>query len=331
MIAIDDTATIYVACPGNYATGGPELLHQLCHELRKSGFDSKMYYYHHENPDDPVHPEFKKYQCPWTVAIQPTSKDALIVPECDTWLARYYRGTRIVMWWLSVDYYFKSLHKPLIEKLKNLRRGRVPIGTLEAIKKRSFEHLAQSRYAMDFLKRNGIESGYLSDYLNEDILAEASKVDIRKKENIVAYNPRKGFEFTSQLIVASPTTRFIPIEKMSRQEVIALLAKSKVYIDFGEHPGKDRIPREAAMLGCCVITGRRGAAAFDGDLPIPSGYKFEDRAQSIPAILDTINACLSDYPKRTADFEAYRAVTKAERAFFVESVSACFMRKAGGV
>lgn len=54
------------------------------------------------------------------------------------------------------------------------------------------------------------------------------------------------------------------------------MSKSKVYIDFGNHPGKDRIPREAAISGCIVITGKRGAAAFAEDVCIPETYKFDE-------------------------------------------------------
>lgn len=50
---------------------------------------------------------------------------------------------------------------------------------------------------------------------------------------------------------------FKPIINMTRDEVIRELQRAKVYIDFGNHPGKDRIPREAAILGCCAIVGKR--------------------------------------------------------------------------
>ncbi|MCX7738527.1 MAG: hypothetical protein N2Z80_03840 [Hydrogenothermaceae bacterium] len=67
--------------------------------------------------------------------------------------------------------------------------------------------------------------------------------------------------------------------------MIDILKKAKVYIDFGNHTGKDRIPREAAMLECCVITGRRGIAKYREDVPIPENYKIEDKVENIPLIL----------------------------------------------
>lgn len=56
--------------------------------------------------------------------------------------------------------------------------------------------------------------------------------------------------------------RWVPLIGMTTEEMRSCMSKSKVYIDFGNHPGKDRIPREAAISGCIVITGKRGAAAF---------------------------------------------------------------------
>ena len=50
---------IYIACPANVATGGPELLHQLCHKLRKKGYISYMYYYGRKSAN-PVHERYEK-------------------------------------------------------------------------------------------------------------------------------------------------------------------------------------------------------------------------------------------------------------------------------
>ena len=108
------------------------------------------------------------------------------------------------------------------------------------------------------------------------------------------YNPKKGIEFTRQLIEAAPDLNWVPLENMSNEEVRGKLKTSKVYIDFGDHPGKDRFPREAAISGCCVITGKRGSAAYD-DVPIPE------------------------------DFDGYRSTIKAEKNKFIEDVRSIFM------
>jgi hypothetical protein len=108
--------------------------------------------------------------------------------------------------------------------------------------------------------------------------------------------------------------------------VIKTLQKAKVYIDFGNHPGKDRIPREAAILGCCVITGKRGSAAFFEDVPIPDEYKFEDKEKNIPKIIDKIKDCLENYEKRYEDFDYYREVIKNEPQKFIEDLRKIFIK-----
>ena len=126
------------------------------------------------------------------------------------------------------------------------------------------------------------------------------------------------------MIEAAPDLNWVPLEDMSNEEVRGKLKTSKVYIDFGDHPGKDRFPREAAISGCCVITGKRGSAAYD-DVPIPEEYQFEDSVTSIPAIVETIRECLVDYDRRMRDFDGYRSTIKAEKNKFIEDVRSIFM------
>ena len=187
--------------------------------------------------------------------------------------------------------------------------------------------MVQSHYAMHFLVKNEISKDriyFLSDYLNEKFLK--NKVDLSKKEDIVAYNPKKGFSFTKKIISSAKDIKFVPLIDMSREEVIETLKKAKVYIDFGNHPGKDRLPREAAILGCCVITGRRGSAAFFEDVPIPEEYKIEDKEENIPKIIDKIKECLENFEAKYKDFEYYRQIIKYEPRKFLEDLKKIFVK-----
>lgn len=187
-------------------------------------------------------------------------------------------------------------------------------------------HLCQSHYSYEFLtSRLGVpkeKSYYLSDYINTDFLN--SEVDFDSKENVVVYNPKKGAKFTSEIIKQGSSIKFIPLINMTKQEVIETLKKAKVYIDFGNHPGKDRIPREAAILGCCVITGKRGSAAYNEDLPIPADYKFEDKVENIPLILSKIRDCIDNFQDRLKDFENYRMIIRKEQDKFIEDLKSVF-------
>ena len=75
---------------------------------------------------------------------------------------------------------------------------------------------------------------------------------------------------------------------MTRNEIIRLLQRVKIYIDFGNHSGKDRIPRETAILKCCVMTGLRGSAKYKEDVNIPFDYKFEDKNENISKVIGKI-------------------------------------------
>jgi len=113
---------------------------------------------------------------------------------------------------------------------------------------------------------------------------------------------------------------------MSRDEVIKTLQKAKVYIDFGNHPGKDRIPKEAATLGCCVITGKKGSAAFFEDVSIPEEYKFKDKEENIPKIVDKIKDYFKNYEERYKDFSYYGEVIKNEPQRFIEDLKKIFVK-----
>jgi hypothetical protein len=164
----------------------------------------------------------------------------------------------------------------------------------------------------------------LSDYLNNRFIE--SNFDPKVKDNIVVYYPTKGLFFTKKIIRLCPSIKFIAIQNMTRNEVISLLKRAKVYIDFGNHPGKDRIPREAAILGCCVIVAKRGSAKFAEDVPISEEYKFEDVNNNISNILYKIRDCLDNYERRYSDFDNYRKVIRKEPEKFVNDLNQIFVK-----
>jgi len=167
--------------------------------------------------------------------------------------------------------------------------------------------LYQSYYALHFLQNNNaIYYQPLFDYINDNFIKESLNTTF-VKEDIVCYNPRKGIEYTSEIVKMMPDVQFVPLFNMSREQVIETLKKSKVYIDFGFHPGKDKFPREAALMNNCVIAGFRGSAMFYNDVPIdPLKYKFNvDDLSEVP---NAIRDCLNNYDERIKDFALYKNV-----------------------
>jgi len=135
---------------------------------------------------------------------------------------------------------------------------------------------------------------------------------------------KKSFSFTRKIIKHASEIKFVPITNMTRQEVIETLQKTKVYIDFGNYPGKDRLPREAAILGCCVITGKREAAKYFRDVSIPEEYKFEDKEENIPLIVEKIKNCFENYERHYKNFENYRNIIKGEPEKFIKDLKNIF-------
>jgi len=347
---------IYVGCPANTKTGGPELLHQLAHHLRKDlNINSYIYYFNFNNKkfSSPVHPEFEIYGNPYITGldeIEDNRKNILIVPEIYQGinLLRNFKNIRRGIWFLSVDNYYISrltkkdflitrvinkiskilIKKTLLDLDINSQKVLAKLVNKYDYKKDPILNLSdfyifQSRYAFEYFKALNPKY-YLSDYLNESFLK--IQTDLSQKKNIVAYNPKKGFAFTKKIISLAKDIKFIPLINMTREEVIKTLQRAKVYIDFGNHPGKDRIPREAAILGCCVITGKRGSAAFFEDVPIPDEYKFEDKEENIPKIIEKIKDCFKNFEERYKDFEYYREFIRNEPQKFIEDLKKIFVK-----
>lgn len=317
-------ASIYIIAPGGFQSGGPELVHQLCHNLRQKGVDAAMVYApffrSFDTPD-----RFKKYDVRVAKVSDISPRDIVVLPEVYSGYIKRFKRQRVFFWWMSVDFYFSSNNWKYA-----LRSGMLP-WNFHDIKARPFpthveKHLVQSEYAREFLKQHDVFNiETLSDYLNDDYFLD--QVDRNtEKEDIVAYNPSKGWEFTEKIIAAAPETTFVPIKNMTRDEVIALLRRAKIYIDFGNHPGKDRIPREAAMLGCCVITNRRGSAANSVDVPIDSSYKIDDSDPNFASKAAVkIAHTMEEFKARTHDFDKYRDSIRSEPALFGHDIDRIFL------
>ena len=52
----------------------------------------------------------------------------------------------------------------------------------------------------------------------------------------------------------------IELKGFNNKQIINIFKKTKIYLDFGYHPGKDRMPREAVLFNNCIITNKRGSA-----------------------------------------------------------------------
>lgn len=341
MLKLTDSSIIFVHCPAGVVTGGAELLHQLVSELNDNGRDARIVYFGDAPRELPA--DYRCYNVKIAERVDDAPQNVEVLYEGCYHMAFDNRRIQKVLWWLSVDNFYKcSVHslspadmfgfsvrlgfKSLFHRAKRLfhvGRCRGQAMSLKKLRNLDAVNGFQSEYARDFLERHGFENlAPLKDFINTEHIGGFDKA---LKDNVVLYNPKKGAGFTRKLIAAAPDIHWVPLQGMSRARLIEVMRRAKLYIDFGNHPGKDRLPRECAMNGCCVITGMRGSAAFYGDVMIGSEYKFDEKQASVADIIACIRRTLADYDNVINDFARYRDMISSEKEEFACQVKDLFL------
>ena len=346
---------LYAITSGDITSGGPELMHQLVDAVNAAGGRASVLYYPFDRAFAVPAPD-RNYNVPVARWAEVPEGARVVLPETFAHLLPQLRAHRTYFWWLSVDLYFRSLVTgevrgripsgllPLARRISRWHPVAVAIARLTAARTREAEqarartfagvhcHLYQSEYARLFLEsRSWAPAASLGDYVNQGYLEAAGGRSADAREDLIAFNPAKGFEQTQAIMAAvaaraGDRVRFVPLVGMTRDEVRDILARAKLYIDFGYHPGRDRFPREAAIMGACVLVNRRGSAANPIDVPLPDAYKVDDQRygfadEASVKILDI----LDDFERHHAVFEGYRATIAAEPATFVRDVRRLFL------
>lgn len=330
---------IYILAPYKTATGGVELAHQLVDYLRNNKFNAYIIYMSGLNisTKQDITNEYLKYNIKTTNKIEDDSENILILPEIYFEYVLKYKNIQIGCWWMSVDNHYKQnicfkdafgFEKNIISKLRILGsfvlgRGYQYKNSNKLLKKEEnrITHYYQSHYAQYHLYKIGFSKiKPLTDYINTDFIDN----HILNKENIVLYNPSKGYEFTKKIINNLKGFTFIPLKGLTRAELKILMQRAKIYIDFGHFPGKDRLFREAVLNNCCILTGKLGASYFYEDVPISEEYKFETSNRNINHICSKIKYVLDNYNECNKDFNYLRKKTLQEKEQFYKEIDDIF-------
>lgn len=111
--------------------------------------------------------------------------------------------------------------------------------------------------------------------------------------------------------------RICKLDNMTHAETLAAVANSKVFIDFGTHPGKDRIAREAAILHCIPIVHYAGAAMLKEDVPLPDYLKPQTELFLTDGhIKNLIKILISNHQSVLDELSTYREQIDEEKAIF---------------
>lgn len=282
---------IVVTCVAGTVSGGPEALHQLVDMVNQIEPGAGAICY---APYEGVHrkfPQYDKYDTPIIMKDKIPHDAVVVFPEILPDHGLQF-PQRKALWWLSVDNFVKD-HTQYLEMFSY--------------------HLTQSEYAREYVKSIGYESIMLTDYIN-DVFESNSNLS---KDSFICVNPSKGGHLIKEFKNNNLDYNIIELSQMDRETVKSNLSRSKIYIDFGHHPGRDRFPREAVLSDCVLLATNYGAAKNDVDIPIDSWYKFD----SMDLVREKVDEIVSNYQQHLNAQSNYKNNILKQKEIFKLEVS----------
>ena len=290
---------IVATCPGGAETGGPEALHQFVSMANEISPGSASICYFPFDASHEVPREYVKYENPIIRRGDIPDGALVIIPEIWTHLLPEFTQP-CAIWWLSVDAFYQ-------------RSGKMEVA------RQATAHFAQSDYAYRHLHNEyGLSPMMLTDYVSESFLtpdADTSVDPLRVAVSPPVGNRRERWARRRAIRKIKHEFKQVDVVElggMSRDRLKSELSSAAVFVDLGRHPGKGRMPREAALLNAVVLMARRGSAANRIDTPIDDRYKFD----GIDDLLPKLQAVLSNLAEHRDSQEGYRVGIRAERESF---------------
>ena len=299
---------VFMYCP-YVRTGGPECLHQYCDMINQMGGDAALYYAHqnsfgkgtisHNSLTDVAPMLYTEYYTNLKRAtrVEDDAANILIIPSIlkASWARASYKNIRIAVSWLGFggDGEFNLSDPALIHLFQSW-----------TLKKYVLE---RAPAPVDFFD--------LDDYISVD-----PTVTPGRKSDIVAFNPAK--DKTTGDLCKQAGISCVPLSYFNHHDLLSVLGTCKVYVDFGTHIGRDRIPREAALMGCVVITNKVGTAANYEDVAVTT------RLDESP--LELIKAAFENYETMVASQEGYVQAIRGQKAKFAEQIKAFLLKYGQG-
>jgi hypothetical protein len=312
---------VFIVCPGRTTSGGPELCHQLADTLNRDQAGRASVVYWPFSRRFTTAESYSGYDARPALREDITAGSVVVLPETYGSLLEEFPGCDVYYWWMSVNNFYREAGVEVADRLAKIRR-------LVSV------NLYQSEYARMFCAANRLTHAQrLGDRLAPIYLEAIKHPRSGPRRNIVAYNPAKGLARTAAVLRALDSgwrvaPKVVALQGLSPSQVATVLSTVKVYVDFGEHPGKDRLPREAAALGACVVTNQRGSAGNAVDVPIPDEFKVDDRRHGFERrAADKIHHLIDDFDNQAPRFDGYRAAIAAEAARFTADARATFRSK----
>ncbi len=273
--------TVVIVCPA-CMTGGPESLCQIADELKKTGFDVYMLWLCKDNVACKKNINGLWYLCGSETDFAPLSykndydifyldknvildsSTLIIVPEiwCD--YLPFFEGAKKMIAWLSITNVHASHQSNTVRKLIDQKS----LYLMDCI------HVVNGPWVQKTLEAWGAKPYVVNTYINLRYLHPQQGI---KVNNTIAYNPSKGKKLGRSFISKYPNYDYISLKRLDTLGMINALDRAKIYIDFGNFPGRERIPREALLRDCVIFIHNVGCATDYDSFPIEDYFRFSDK------------------------------------------------------
>jgi len=272
---------IYFVCP-YLMTGGPECLHQWCDMINTLGCaDAYMYYTQCVvkqaetlYDDSPILYTEKYKNIKRSLEIEDFKENMVFYPNLPG--SDAVTNARIVIACLGIPSFTPIL-------------GYIYV----------FQSFGAKQHLLSISK--DIEWFDIDDYIHDMYVSQSYQR--YPKSKVITYNILKDHITPTIMdcnrLVGRPV---LPTETFfgnTAEEVIEKLKKSIIYSDLGNHLGRDRIPREAALLGCVVVVMNNGTAKYKEDVPLSLV------AKDVKEAYDMIQKALEEPEKYLKEQEIY--------------------------
>lgn len=333
----DKPRQIFVLYHRGLRTGGPEALHQLVSTLRGLGEEAFLVA-HPATVGNSRVDQYKVYDAPEAVAVVDEPGNMVVVPETYIEDVFGYQHARKMIWWLSIDNSLAFMAERLWERTPGGRLGKIrqtiiPFlrmwkngdAPIQLRQRKDIVHLVQSSYAWSFIaSRLNTVPSLLSDFTPHSEFGPADEA--QRNRSLVTYNPAKGARIVEAVKkISDSSIEWLPIQGMTRAEVVNALQTCGVYLDLGHHPGKDRMPREAALSGALTVVARRGSGAYFADVPIPWEHKIMPDDSEVSATAAALPQLMENLPTEVRKQDVYRNAIKSEQDRFTKEVADIFI------
>lgn len=298
-------------CPGNVISGGVNSLLNLCMSLNRNGFSARVSFYDIDNKiinSDLV----KSYNLKYYQGELDLENHIIVVPETQTVrISKFTKATKMV-YWLGLLYYYKNpewkfpFNYKLIRKLIACHSyAGYSNGIFELTKRRLNEyakskiniwtddyiHLSNSYFVTDYCKNKGAKFAYTIQNPVHDEFYNTKFVQERKK--YILFGQRTSDVFITIAKLFFKNFKVLKLKRMTHKDIVKYLSEAMVFVELGINHGRDRLPREAALLGCVVFMNRRGSSSNKLDYNIDKYYLLQNNVFNYFRILHKIKNAIT--------------------------------------